>query len=93
MTEPTIEQITAERELWIGRALSMLDILNAVEYLFECESGRGFADPHWLQAYNDLRAEFNAWRKLVEANIPTDWRVAGECGPRGFELDEGDVPF
>lgn len=103
MTQPTIDQLTAERDLWRARALAMLEVLNAVDYMFECESAntvgdfrrtRTQADLRWLRAYAGLRAEFNAFRKFTEGGVPLDWTVAGEeSGPQGIVIEEGDVPF
>lgn len=95
-TEPTLEDLAADRDLWRSRALSMLEVIAAIEHVFDVGIVGRTRQTITVTAasLDDVQNQFDAWRRLVEANIPTDWRVAGEDGePHGFVPDDDDVPF
>jgi hypothetical protein len=95
-TEPTIEDLAADRDLWKSRYAAVHEIVLELEHFLDLAIiSRGERTiTVRARALDALQDSFNAWRQLVEGNIPTDWRVAGEdCGPQPFALDDGDVPF
>lgn len=78
--QTTIEELTAELQATHRRHLAALEVMAAVEHLFDMGTDYspsidsiGIVNAHALR---DLQAQFDAWRKLVEANVPTHWQVA-----------------
>ena len=91
MTKATYEELLADRNVWQARCLGMLEVINAVEALYEVPRTTG-AD--WPKAYMTLMHEYSAWRMMVERNIPTEWAVTPDPAAVAVEVDpEEDVPF
>lgn len=86
----TLEQVTAERDLWRARALGMLEVMNAVEHLVEVNAVSSLFSAAARAAYQDVADEFNTWRRFVEAGVPATWLEAAAAAP---ELDPDDTPF
>lgn len=76
--QPTIESLTAERDLWRGRYLAAHEVIAAVEQLLDL--GEQYSPTIGsivdTQALIDVKYRFDAWRKLVEADVPALWTVA-----------------
>jgi hypothetical protein len=96
MKQSTNEQLTAERDLWRARALAMLEVMNEVENVADMRRPDGthvVSGAQWLAAYLAMCREFDAWRRFVEAGVPTDWAVAGSGEPQEIVIDDDEVPF
>lgn len=92
--EPTIDQLTADRDLWRARYEAAHEVILEVEHLFDVGI-MGRAGPTVTvggKALDELQNAFDAWRKFVEGGVPALWMVAGD-DPKGFELDESETPF
>ena len=91
MTQATYDELLTERNIWRDRCQGMLEVINAVEALFEIPRTTG-AD--WPQAYMALMHEFTAFRMLTAKGIPFEWTVTPDPDAVAVEVDpEEDVPF
>lgn len=80
-----VEEVIAKLEMWRARYLAAHEVIAAVEHLFDV--GTSYSPTIGsivdTQALIDLRYQFDAWRKLVEAGVPTHWQVATAASGEG----------
>ena len=82
--QPTIEQLTAERDLWRARYLAAHEVIAAVEQLVDVGIRRAIVSKYAESVevrgaeLHDVIVQFEAWRKMVEGGVPASWVVAGQ---------------
>lgn len=81
-SEPTIEELTAERDLWRARYLAAHEVIAAVEQLVDVGIVQAMVSKHDAVVQvrgaqlHDVILYFEAWRQFVEGDVPARWVVA-----------------
>jgi hypothetical protein len=80
--QPTIEALTADRDLWRARYLAAHEVIAAVEQLVDMGIAQAMVSKHDEivkvrgAQLHDVIMQFEAWRQLIEGDVPARWVVA-----------------